>query len=67
VAELKRMCIASVNGCHLKTTYGGQLLVIIARDPNDQYFPLTFVLVENECKENWKWFLSLLLDDIGDV
>jgi len=27
-----------VDGCHLKTTYGGQLLVVVSRDPNDQYF-----------------------------
>ncbi|XP_052734739.1 uncharacterized protein LOC128197343 [Vigna angularis] len=31
-----------VDGCHLKITYGGQLLVAVARDPNDQYFPLSF-------------------------
>ncbi|WVZ11944.1 hypothetical protein V8G54_016474 [Vigna mungo] len=54
-----------VDGCHRKTTYGGQLLVAIGRDPNDQYFPLAFAVVENECKETWRWFLSQLLDDIG--
>ncbi|XP_017416436.1 uncharacterized protein LOC108327219 [Vigna angularis] len=56
-----------VDGCHLKTTYGGQLLVAVGRDPNDQYFPLAFVVVENECKESWRWFLTLLLDDIGGI
>ncbi|XP_027922943.1 uncharacterized protein LOC114180850 [Vigna unguiculata] len=56
-----------VDGCHLKTTYGGQLLVAVGRDPNDQYFPLAFAVVENECKETWRWFLSLLLEDIGDI
>ena len=40
-----------VDGCHLKTTYGGQLLVAVGRDPNDQYYPLAFAAVENECKE----------------
>ncbi|WVZ21257.1 hypothetical protein V8G54_008579 [Vigna mungo] len=54
-----------VDGCHLKTTYGGQLLVAVGRDPDDQYFPLAFVVVENECKETWRWFLAQLLDDIG--
>ncbi|WVY93826.1 hypothetical protein V8G54_032914 [Vigna mungo] len=54
-----------VDGCHLKTTYGGQLLVAVGRDPNDQYFPLAFAVVENECKETWRWFLSQLFDDIG--
>ena len=56
-----------VDGCHLKTKYGGQLLVAVGRDPNDQYFPLAFAVVENECKETWRWFLTLLLDDIGDM
>ncbi|XP_014499554.1 uncharacterized protein LOC106760657 [Vigna radiata var. radiata] len=56
-----------VDGCHLKTSYGGQLLVAVARDPNDQYFPLAFAVVESECKETWRWFLSLLLDDIGGI
>ncbi|XP_052723721.1 uncharacterized protein LOC108344539 [Vigna angularis] len=56
-----------VDGCHLKTTYGGQLLVAMGRDPNDQYFPLAFAVVENECKESWRWFLTLLLDDIGGI
>ncbi|WVZ13613.1 hypothetical protein V8G54_011179 [Vigna mungo] len=54
-----------VDSCHLKTTYGGQLLVAVGRDPNDQYFPLAFAAVENECKETWRWFLSQLFDDIG--
>ncbi|WVY98174.1 hypothetical protein V8G54_030325 [Vigna mungo] len=56
-----------VDGCHLKTTYGGQLLVVVARDPNGQYFPLAFTVVESECKESWRWFLTLLLDDIGGI
>ncbi|XP_047163759.1 uncharacterized protein LOC124833342 [Vigna umbellata] len=41
-----------VDGCHLKTTYGGQLLVAVGTDPNDQYFALAFAVVENECKES---------------
>ncbi|XP_052734133.1 uncharacterized protein LOC108339256 [Vigna angularis] len=56
-----------IDGCHLKTTYGGQLLVAVGRDPNDQYFPLAFAVVENECKESWRWFLTLLLADIGGI
>jgi len=56
-----------VDGCHLKTAYGGQLLVVVGRDPNDQYYPLAFAVVENECKDTWRWFLTLLLEDIGDI
>lgn len=49
------------------TKYGGQLLVAVARDANDQYFPLAFAVVEIETKESWKWFLTLLFGDIGDL
>lgn len=41
-----------VDRCHLKTQYGGQLLLTIVRDSNDQYFPLAFAVVETETKEN---------------
>ncbi|XP_050902416.1 uncharacterized protein LOC127113088 [Lathyrus oleraceus] len=41
-----------VGGCHLKTKYGGQLLIVVGRDPNDQYFPLVFGVVETETKES---------------
>lgn len=56
-----------VDGCHLKTKYGGQLLIAVGRDPNDQYFPLAFAVVETETRASWRWFLTLLLEDIGDV
>jgi len=54
-----------VDGCHLKTQYGGILLVVVGRDANDQYYPLAFGVVENETNDAWRWFLSLLLDYIG--
>ncbi|XP_058741808.1 uncharacterized protein LOC131614203 [Vicia villosa] len=41
-----------VDGCHLKTKYGGQLLIAVGRDPNDQYIPLAFGVVETETKES---------------
>jgi len=54
-----------VDGCHLKTQYGGILLVAVGRDANDQYFPLTFEVVETETTDSWRWFLTLMLEDIG--
>jgi len=54
-----------VDGCHLKTRYGDQLLISVGRDPNYQYFPLAFRVVETECKESWSWFMQLLMEDIG--
>ncbi|GAU39191.1 hypothetical protein TSUD_270350 [Trifolium subterraneum] len=54
-----------VDGCHLKTRYGGQILIAVGRDLNDQYFPLAFGVVETETKESWRWFIQLLMEDIG--
>ncbi|XP_058756746.1 uncharacterized protein LOC131629959 [Vicia villosa] len=54
-----------VDGYHLKKQYGGQLLIAVARDPNDQYYPLAFGVVETETKERWRWFMQLLMEDIG--
>lgn len=48
----------------MKTKYDGQLLIVVGRDPNDQYFPLAFGVVESETKESWRWFLQLLMEDI---
>lgn len=42
-----------VDGCHLKNKYGGQLLIAVGRDPNDQYLPVAFAVVESETKETW--------------
>jgi len=46
--------IIGLDRCFLKGYYGGQLLAAIGRDPNDQMFPIAFVVVEGETKESWK-------------
>lgn len=53
-----------VDGCHLKTKYSGQLLIVVGRDPNDQYFTLAFGVVATETKGSWRWFLQLLMEDV---
>lgn len=65
---LTKACIPSIglNGCHLKHKYCGILQFDVGRDPNDQYFPIAFVVVETETKLSWSWFIKLLLEDIGD-
>jgi hypothetical protein len=55
-----------LDGCHLKNKYGGQLLIAVGRDPNEQYLPLAFAVVETESKDTWSWFMKLLMEDIGD-
>jgi len=49
----------------LKGCYGGMLLTAIGRDPNDQMLPVAYDVVEGETKESWKWFLELLIADLG--
>lgn len=61
------MSFMGVDGCHLKAKYGGILLTTVGRDANDQYFPLPQAIVESETKKTWRWFLKLLLEDIGDM
>lgn len=56
----------SLDECHLKHKYGGILLIVVGRDPNDQYLPISFVVVETESKYSWSWFMKLLLEYIGD-
>ena len=56
-----------LDGYFLKAGYGGQLLVAVARDGNDNIFPVAYAAVEAETKDSWQWFLDLLIDDIGLV
>ncbi|KAL0308849.1 UNVERIFIED_CONTAM: hypothetical protein Sradi_5827200 [Sesamum radiatum] len=59
--------IIGLNGCFLKTCYGGQLLVAVGRDGNDNMFPIAMAVVQLENRKNWTWFLGELLDDIGGL
>ncbi|XP_076918785.1 uncharacterized protein LOC143579330 [Bidens hawaiensis] len=54
--------IICLDGCFLKNH--GQLLSAVGRDTNNHIFPLAWAVVSVENKENWKWFLNLLWDDI---
>ena len=58
--------IIGLDAYHLKTKTGGQLMCAVGRDPNDEYFPVAYAVVEAETKDCWTWFLNLLLTDIGD-
>ncbi|KAL0408494.1 UNVERIFIED_CONTAM: hypothetical protein Sradi_1783800 [Sesamum radiatum] len=59
--------IIGLDGCFLKTVYGGQLLVAVGRDGNDNMFPIAMAVVQTENRDTWGWFLGELLDDIGGV
>lgn len=62
---LKCKPIIGLDGCFLKGYYGGQILVAVGRDPNDQMLPIALAVVEGETKDLWYWFMDLLIQDLG--
>ena len=57
--------IIGVDGFFLKGKYGGELLTTVGRDDNDQSLPIAFVVAKVENKDSWRWFLELLIDNLG--
>ncbi|XP_059432442.1 uncharacterized protein LOC132165776 [Corylus avellana] len=55
-----------VDACFMKGQHGGQLHAAIARDGNNDIFPIAYVLCETESRGTWTWFLNSLLEDIGN-
>ncbi|CAI9293701.1 unnamed protein product [Lactuca saligna] len=43
----------------------GELLCAIGRDENNGIYPIAWAVVYVENKKNWRWFLDLLIDDLG--
>lgn len=50
----------------MKNKYGGILLIVVGRNPNHQYFPIAFGVVENVTKDSWSSFIKFLLEDIRE-
>lgn len=53
-----------LDGCHIKTKFGGQILTSVGLDPNDWIYPIALGVVEVESKSTWKWFLETLKHDL---
>ena len=49
----------------MKGRFGRQLLSAIAKDGNDNIFPVAMAVVEQENKDSWTWFLKQFADDIS--
>lgn len=49
-----------LDGCHIKTKFGGQLLTAVGIDPNDCIYPIPMAVVEVESLSSWRWFLEIL-------
>ncbi|XP_073130753.1 uncharacterized protein [Henckelia pumila] len=45
-----------LDGTHIKNKYKGCLLVVVAKDANDDIFTLAYAVVCAENDSNWEWF-----------
>nr|KAJ0198726.1 hypothetical protein LSAT_V11C600327810 [Lactuca sativa] len=63
----KRACrrVIGLDGSFLKGQCKGELLTAIGRDANNQVYLIAWAVVDVENKNNWKWFLDLVNDDLG--
>ncbi|MBA0753327.1 hypothetical protein Gogos_021166 [Gossypium gossypioides] len=57
--------LLGMDGCYLKGIAKGELLTVVARDANNQMFPLAWCVVKVESTTSWTWFLEILKRDIG--
>ncbi|KAL6199797.1 hypothetical protein ACLB2K_029579 [Fragaria x ananassa] len=56
--------ILGLDGCHLKSPYGSQLLCAVGLDANNTTYVVAYAMVEVESKDSWIWFLRLLEKDL---
>ncbi|KAH0773922.1 hypothetical protein KY290_011059 [Solanum tuberosum] len=59
-----RRCIG-LDGCFLKGICKDQLLVAVAKDANNQMYPIAWAVIGTESKLTWKWFLTILQNDLN--
>ncbi|KAK4385541.1 hypothetical protein Sango_2678100 [Sesamum angolense] len=57
--------VIGLDGCFLKGPQGGQFLTAVGIDANNNIFSIAYAVVENENKDSWVWFLTLLEEDIS--
>ncbi|GJW56831.1 transposase, MuDR, plant [Tanacetum coccineum] len=59
--------VIGLDGCFLKTICKGELLSAVGRDGINQILSIAWVVVSVENKDNWSWFMELLINDLGLV
>ncbi|KAM5552368.1 hypothetical protein ABKV19_026961, partial [Rosa sericea] len=55
--------VIGLDGCHLRSAYGGQLLTAVGIDANNTSCVIAYAMVEMESKDSWIWFLEILCKD----
>ncbi|GJS94117.1 multidrug resistance-associated protein 5 [Tanacetum coccineum] len=65
--KLKAGCrkIIALDGCFLKSLNQGEILTAIGKDANNHTYPVAWAVVNVKNKDNWTWFLELLVEDLG--
>ncbi|GJV64633.1 calcium/proton exchanger [Tanacetum coccineum] len=56
--------VIGLDGCFLKHTCRGELLVAMVRDANNQMYLIAWAVVKVENNKNWCWFISLIHEDL---
>ena len=57
--------VIGLDGAFFKGQVKGELLTAIGRNGNNHVYPIAWVVVNVENKDNWTWFLELLVHDLG--
>ncbi|XP_015948687.1 uncharacterized protein LOC107473620 [Arachis duranensis] len=62
----EKIPLIGLDGAFLKTQHGGQILSAIGQDANNHIYVIAYAIVLVENTENWRWFLELLHQDLGN-
>ncbi|GKV12552.1 hypothetical protein SLEP1_g23679 [Rubroshorea leprosula] len=58
--------VIGVDACFLKGMFKGTLLAAVARDGNNQMFPIAWAVVDSESTSSWRFFFRCLADDLSN-
>lgn len=53
--------IIEFDGCFLKGSCKGELLVAIGKNGNNQMYPIAWAVVDTKTKHSWSWFIRYLI------
>lgn len=53
------------DSCFLRGPKKGKILSTIRRNANNQMYLVTWVILWNENKDNWKWSIHILMKDLS--